>query len=36
VTSPVPQHAAVTGTDVAHVADGRIHSLYVLLDPAGK
>jgi len=25
--------AAVTGTDVAHVADGRIQSLYVLLDP---
>ena len=23
----------VTGTDVAHVADGRIQSLYVLLDP---
>ena len=27
--------AAVTGTDVAHVAAGRIQSLYVLLDPAG-
>lgn len=27
--------AAVTGTDVAHVAGGRIHSLYVVLDPAG-
>ena len=26
--------AAVTGTDVAHVTAGRIHSLYVLLDPA--
>ena len=28
--------AAVTGTDVAHVAGGRIQSLYVLLDPAGE
>ena len=27
--------AAVTGTDVAHIAAGRIQSLYVLLDPAG-
>jgi hypothetical protein len=26
---------AVTGMDVAHVAAGRIQSLYVLLDPAG-
>jgi len=32
---PANGPAAVTGTDVAHVADGRIHSLYVLLDPAG-
>lgn len=26
--------AAVTGTDVAHIENGRIKSLYVLLDPA--
>jgi hypothetical protein len=32
---PVNGPAAVTGTDVAHVAGGRIQSLHVLLDPAG-
>jgi hypothetical protein len=32
---PANGPAAVTGTDVAHVAAGRIQSLYVLLDPAG-
>ncbi|HYN09743.1 MAG TPA: nuclear transport factor 2 family protein [Vicinamibacterales bacterium] len=32
---PTTGPAAVTGTDVAHVAAGRIQSLYVLLDPAG-
>ena len=32
---PLDGPVAVTGTDVAHVADGRIQSLYVLLDPAG-
>jgi hypothetical protein len=32
---PANGPAAVTGTDVAHIADGRIHNLYVLLDPAG-
>jgi hypothetical protein len=32
---PANGPAVVTGTDVAHVAAGRIHSLYVLLDPAG-
>jgi hypothetical protein len=32
---PVNGPVAVTGTDVAHVMDGRIKSLYVLLDPAG-
>jgi hypothetical protein len=32
---PANHPAVVTGTDVAHVADGRIQSLYVLLDPAG-
>jgi SnoaL-like domain len=26
---------AVTGTDVAHFENGRIHSLYVFLDPSG-
>ena len=26
---------AVTGTDVAHFESGRIHSLYVFLDPSG-
>jgi len=26
---------AVTGTDVAHFEGGRIHSLYVFLDPSG-
>jgi hypothetical protein len=33
---PVNGQVAVTGTDVAHVTAGRIQSLYVLLDPAGK
>jgi hypothetical protein len=33
---PAKGPVAVTGTDVAHIADGRIQSLYVLLDPAGK
>jgi hypothetical protein len=33
---PVNGPVAVTGTDVAHVAAGRIQSLYVLLDPAGE
>jgi LmbE family N-acetylglucosaminyl deacetylase len=32
---PANGPAAVTGTDVAHIAAGRIQSLYVLLDPAG-
>ena len=32
---PAKGPVAVTGTDVAHVIGGRIHSLYVLLDPAG-
>ena len=27
--------AVVTGTDVAHFESGRIHSLYVFLDPSG-
>lgn len=27
--------AAVTGMDIAHFVDGRIHSLYVFLEPAG-
>lgn len=31
---PANGPAAVTGTDVAHIVAGRIHSLYVLLDPA--
>lgn len=35
VSGPPNRAAAVTGTDVAHVAGGRIQSLYVLLDPAG-
>ena len=35
-SGPVNGPAAVTGTDVAHVTAGRIQSLYVLLDPAGK
>ena len=26
---------AVSGTDVAHFVSGRIHSLYVFLDPIG-
>src|SRR5688572_27949662 len=29
---PPGREAAATGTDFAHVADGRIHSLHVLLD----
>jgi len=31
-----PPHgmAAVTGTDVAHIADNKIHALYVFVDPA--
>jgi hypothetical protein len=33
---PVNGPVVVTGTDVAHVMAGRIQSLYVLLDPAGK
>ncbi len=33
---PVDGPVAVTGTDVAHITAGRIQSLYVLLDPAGK
>jgi hypothetical protein len=28
--------ATVTGMDVAHIAEGRIQSLYVLLEPAGE
>ena len=31
-SAPVNGPVAVTGTDVAHIADGRIQSLYVLLD----
>ena len=34
-SGPPDGPAAVTGTDVAHVAGGRIQSLYVLLDPVG-
>lgn len=33
---PVNGPVAATGTDVAHITAGRIHSLYVLLDPAGR
>jgi len=33
---PVDGPVAVAGTDVAHVTAGRIQSLYVLLDPAGR
>ena len=32
---PANRPAVVTGTDVAHVAEGRIQSLYVFVDPAG-
>jgi len=32
---PANGPAVVTGMDVAHVAEGRIQSLYVLLDPPG-
>ena len=28
--------AAVTGMDVMHLQDGRIHSLFVFIEPAGK
>jgi len=28
--------AAITGTDVAHIEDGRIKRLYVFLDPAAR
>jgi hypothetical protein len=33
---PAAGPVAATGTDVAHITAGRIQSLYVLLDPAGK
>lgn len=33
-SGPPDEPPLVTGTDVAHVADGRIQSLYVLLDPS--
>lgn len=33
---PTDGPAAVTGTDVAHLAFGRIQSLYVLIDPPGN
>jgi hypothetical protein len=33
---PVDGPVAATGTDVAHITAGRIQSLYVLLDPAGR
>jgi hypothetical protein len=34
-SGPPDGPAAVTGMDVAHVEKGRIHSLYVFLEPAG-
>jgi hypothetical protein len=33
---PADGPVAVTGTDVAQITAGRIHSLYVLIDPAGQ
>lgn len=33
-SGPPDGPAAVTGMDVAHFMDGRIHSLYVFLDPS--
>jgi hypothetical protein len=33
-SGPPGGHPAVTGTDVAHFENDRIHSLYVFLDPA--
>jgi predicted SnoaL-like aldol condensation-catalyzing enzyme len=35
IAGPLNGPAVATGTDVAHVAGGRIHSLHVLLDPGG-
>ncbi|MFZ6769797.1 nuclear transport factor 2 family protein [Undibacterium sp. Di26W] len=34
-SGPANGPVAVTGTDVAHFEKGRIHSLYVFLDPVG-
>ena len=34
-SGPTGGPAAVTGMDVAHFENGRIHSLYVFLEPAG-
>lgn len=34
-SGPPDGPVAVTGTDVAHFEKGRIHSLYVFLDPIG-
>lgn len=35
-SGPAGGPAVVTGMDIAHVIDGRIHALYVFLEPVGQ
>ena len=35
-SGPAGGPAVVTGMDIAHIIDGRIHSLYVFLEPTGQ